>query len=154
MGFSGGAETRYKKYPCKAPCKRKSYETNYETICEKIVSRYQTLVSSLPRMAVFRRRRPKTQFMTRPHRQLQPSDNLADEQGSVLAPNVKPVNIIIVSKNKKVITKELFSSPQILHNAPNSAQDSGNNYLCQGHQTVGPNTTIYVSNSSSAFNNK
>ena len=42
--FSGGAETRYKKYPCKAPCKRKSYET----ICENIVSRYKTLVSSLP----------------------------------------------------------------------------------------------------------
>ena len=48
MGFSGGAETRYKKYPCKAPCKEKSYET----ICENIVSRYQTLVSSLPREAV------------------------------------------------------------------------------------------------------
>ena len=56
MGFSGGAETRYKKYPCKAPCKRKSYET----ICENIVSWYQTPVSSLPWMAVFRRRRPKT----------------------------------------------------------------------------------------------
>ena len=56
MGFSGGAETRYKKYPCK----RKSYET----ICENIVSRYQTLVSSLPREAVFRHRRPKAHFMT------------------------------------------------------------------------------------------
>ena len=59
MGFSGGAETRYKKYPCKGSCKRKSYET----ICENIVSRYQTLVSSLPRMTVFRHRRPKTEFM-------------------------------------------------------------------------------------------
>ena len=36
----------------------------YETICENIVSRYQTLVSSLPRMTVFRHRRPKTEFMT------------------------------------------------------------------------------------------
>ena len=63
--FSGGAETRYKKYPCKAPCKRKSYET----ICENIVSRYQTLVFSLPRMAAFCRRRPKIHFMTGPHRQ-------------------------------------------------------------------------------------
>ena len=35
-------------------------------------------------------------------------NNLADEQGSVLAENVKPVNIITVSKNKKVITKEFF----------------------------------------------
>ena len=35
--------------------------------------------------------------------------------------------IITVSKNKKVMTNELFSSPQILHHAPNSAQDSGNN---------------------------
>ena len=63
VGFSGGAETRYKKYPCKGSCKRKSYET----ICENIVSRYQTLVSSLPRMTVFRHRRPKTEFMTGPH---------------------------------------------------------------------------------------
>ena len=46
VGFSGGAETRYKKYPYKGPCKRKSYET----ICENLVSRYQTVVSSLPRM--------------------------------------------------------------------------------------------------------
>ena len=44
----------------KAPCKRNSYET----ICENIVSRYQTLVSSLPREAVFRSRRPKAHFMT------------------------------------------------------------------------------------------
>ena len=65
VGFSGGAETRYKKYPCKGSCKRKSYET----ICENIVSRYQTLVSSLPRMTVFRHRRPKTEFMTGPRRQ-------------------------------------------------------------------------------------
>ena len=60
MGFSGGAQTRYKKYPCKAPCKRNSYET----ICENIVSRYQTLVFSLPRMTVLWHRRPKTHFMT------------------------------------------------------------------------------------------
>ena len=60
VGFSGGAQTRYKKYPCKGSCKRKSYET----ICENIVSRYQTVVSSLPREAVFRRRRPKAHFMT------------------------------------------------------------------------------------------
>ena len=60
MGFSGGAQTRYKKYPCKGSCKRNSYET----ICKNIVSRYQTLVSSLPREAVFRRRRPKAHFMT------------------------------------------------------------------------------------------
>ena len=60
-GFpGGGAETRYKKYSCKSPCKRKSYETT----CENIVSRYQTLVSSLPREAVFLHRRPKTEFMT------------------------------------------------------------------------------------------
>ena len=52
------------------------------------------------------------------------------------------VNIITVSKNKKVITNELFSSPQILHHAPKSAQDSGNNYPCGGHQTIGPNTTM------------
>ena len=32
-------------------------------------------------------------------------NNLADEQGSVLAANVKLVNIVTVSKNKKVITK-------------------------------------------------
>ena len=65
MGFSGGAQTRYKKYPCKGSCKRKPYET----ICENIVSRYQTLLSSLPREAVFRRRRPKAHFMTGLHRQ-------------------------------------------------------------------------------------
>ena len=59
-GNSGGAETRYKKYPCKGSSKRKSYET----ICENIVSRYQTHVSSLPRMTVFRLRRPKNEFMT------------------------------------------------------------------------------------------
>ena len=60
MGFSGGAQTRYKKYPCKGSCKRKSYET----ICENIVSPYQTLVSSLPREAVFRRRPLEAPFMT------------------------------------------------------------------------------------------
>ena len=53
-GFlGGGAETRYKMYSCKCPCKGKSYET----ICENIVSGYQTLVSSLPRVAVFIHRR-------------------------------------------------------------------------------------------------
>ena len=36
-------------YPCKAPCKTNSYET----ICENIISRYQTLVSSLPRETLF-----------------------------------------------------------------------------------------------------
>ena len=60
MGFSGGEQTRYKKYPCKAPCKRNSYET----ICENIVSTYQTLVFSLPRMTTLWHRRPKTHFMT------------------------------------------------------------------------------------------
>ena len=55
-----GAETRYKKYSCKSPCKGKSYET----ICENIVSRYQTLVSSLPRETTFWHRRPKAHFMT------------------------------------------------------------------------------------------
>ena len=60
-GFLGGVETRYKKYSCKGK--------SYETICENIVSRYQTLVSSLPRMTVFRHRRPKTEFMTGPPRQ-------------------------------------------------------------------------------------
>ena len=44
-----GGETRYEKYSCKGPCKGKSYETTYE----HIVSRYQTLVSSLPRETVF-----------------------------------------------------------------------------------------------------
>ena len=57
-GFSRGAQTRYKKYSCKSPCKRKSYET----ICENIVSRYQTLVSSLHGEAVFLHTRPKTEL--------------------------------------------------------------------------------------------
>ena len=35
----------------------------------KIISRYQTLVSSLPREAVFLHRQPKTEFITGPHRQ-------------------------------------------------------------------------------------
>ena len=55
-GRAGDAETRYKKYPCKGSCKGKSHET----ICENIFSRYQTLVSSLPREAVFLPQRPKT----------------------------------------------------------------------------------------------
>ena len=50
----------YKKYWCKSPCKGKSYET----ICANIVSRYQTLVSSLPRGTVFLHRRSKTEFIT------------------------------------------------------------------------------------------
>ena len=55
-GRAGDAETRYKKYPCKGSCKGKSHET----ICENIFSRYQTLVSSFPREAVFLPQRPKT----------------------------------------------------------------------------------------------
>ena len=35
---------------------------SYETIFENIISRYQTLVSSLPREAVFLRRRPKNRI--------------------------------------------------------------------------------------------
>ena len=58
-----------KKYPCNGPCERKSFET----ICENIVSRYQILVSSLPRETTFRHRRPNAEFMTGPHRQ--PSNN-------------------------------------------------------------------------------
>ena len=60
LGFweAGGGGTRYKKYSCKGPWKGKSYET----CCENIVSRYQTLVSSLPRQTVFLHRRPKTKF--------------------------------------------------------------------------------------------
>ena len=61
-GFLGEAEMRYKKYSRRCPCKEKSYET----ICENIVSRYQILVSSLPRGAVFLHRRPKTEFITGP----------------------------------------------------------------------------------------
>ena len=43
--------------------------------------------------------------------------------------------MITVSKNKEFITNELFSSPQILHHAPNRTQDSGDNYVCRGHGT-------------------
>ena len=70
-GVGGGwrAETRYKKYSCKSPSKRKSYET----ICENILSWYQTLLSSLPREAVFLHRRPKTEFS--PGLAGQPSNN-------------------------------------------------------------------------------
>ena len=62
LGGVGGGGDEVQKYSCscKGPCKGKSYET----ICENIVSRYQTLVSSLPREAVFLHRRPKTEFMT------------------------------------------------------------------------------------------
>ena len=38
-------------------------------------------------------------------------------------------------KEKENLTNELLSSPQILHPPPNSAQDSGDNYVCRGHQT-------------------
>ena len=58
--LEGGGETRYKKYSFKGPCKGKSYGTT----CENIVSRYQTLVSSLPRGTVFLHRRPKTEFIS------------------------------------------------------------------------------------------
>ena len=46
-GFLGGkgAKTMYKKYSCKGK--------SFETTCENIVSRYQTLVSSLPRETTF-----------------------------------------------------------------------------------------------------
>jgi len=37
---------------------------SYETTCKNIVSRYQTLVSFLPRETVFLHRRPKTEFIT------------------------------------------------------------------------------------------
>ena len=60
MGFSGGVQTRYKKYPCKGSCKRNWYET----ICENIVSRYQTLVPSLSRGTTFWHGRRKAHFMT------------------------------------------------------------------------------------------
>ena len=59
-GFLGGGD-EVQKYSCKGK--------SYETICENIVSLYQTLVSSLPREAVFLHRRPKNVFMTGPHRQ-------------------------------------------------------------------------------------
>ena len=45
----GGGRRRGAEYSCKGPCKGKSYETIYENI----VSRYQTLVSSLPQGTVF-----------------------------------------------------------------------------------------------------
>ena len=48
-GFLGGGDEVQKVFVQLGPCKGKSYET----ICENIVSRYQTLVSSLPREAVF-----------------------------------------------------------------------------------------------------
>ena len=44
--------------------------------------------------------------------------------------------MITFSKNKKVITIELFfSSPQILNHAPNSTQESSDNCVRRGHQT-------------------
>ena len=79
-GFFRGSADKVQKVS-KGSCKRKSYET----ICENIVSRYQTLVSSLPREAVFRRRRPKVlpkvHFMTGPHRQ--PSNEYRQEAKTV-----------------------------------------------------------------------
>ena len=101
MGFSGGAETRYKKYPCK----RKSYET----ICENIVSRYQTLVSSLLREAVFRSRRSKTQFMTGPHRK--PSNN-----NSFFPEKVKEIEVI--SRYLELIQLSLRQWPNRTENLP------------------------------------
>ena len=59
-GGQGGPEARYKKYLCKGPCKEKSNENT----CENIVSQYQTFVSSLLRVFVFLRRRPKTEIIT------------------------------------------------------------------------------------------
>ena len=44
--------------------------------------------------------------------------------------------IITVSKNQMVITSEVFSSPQILHHAPNSTQDSGDSSVSRGHQIL------------------
>ena len=55
-------------------------QETYETICENIVSQYQTLVSSLPREAVFVHRRQKTEFITGPHRQ--PSNNVLFENNN------------------------------------------------------------------------
>ena len=40
-------------------------------------------------------------------------------------------------EEKEILTNELLSSLQILHPPPNSAQDSGDNYVCRG-----PNTTM------------
>ena len=60
-------------------------------------------------------------------------------QGSVLV-NLDISNayakIITVSKNQMVITSKLFSSPQILHHAPYSTQDSGDSSVCRGHQIL------------------
>ena len=60
-------------------------------------------------------------------------------EGSVLA-NVDNsdayAKIITVSKNQMVITSKLFSSPQILHHATNSTQNSGDNYVCRGNQIL------------------
>ena len=50
-GFFRGSADEVQKLLVQGSCKRKSYET----ICENIVSRYQTLVSSLPRGTVFLR---------------------------------------------------------------------------------------------------
>ena len=62
--------------------KRKAPEVQKVSVQEKI-SRYQTLVSSLPRMTVFRHRRPKTELRTGPHRQ--PS-----KQGSCFLKSIIP----------------------------------------------------------------
>ena len=48
-----------------AKTKRKRLLRRLGFICHSSATRYQTLVSSLPRKTVFRHRRPKTEFMTR-----------------------------------------------------------------------------------------
>ena len=114
--FSGGEQTRYKKYPCKGSCKRKSYET----ICENIVSRNQTLVSSLPREAVFRRRRPKAHFMTGPHRQ--PSNKACMGQGRLLPSHKcldEVVNLLATNHTRRLelgtILRDKFRSILMYH---------------------------------------
>ena len=67
----GGAKARYNKYACKGTWKGKSYKATWENI----VSRYQTLVSSLSRETVFPHRWPKTEFITRRPWKGQPSDH-------------------------------------------------------------------------------
>ena len=69
-GFLVGLRRGTKSIRAGGPYKGKSFKT----ICENVVSRYQTLVSSLPREAVFLHRQPKTEFITWPHRQ--PSNNI------------------------------------------------------------------------------
>ena len=54
--------TPIKATNCKKECEAKITVENI--FCENIVSRYQTLVSSLPQGTVFLHRRPKTDFIT------------------------------------------------------------------------------------------